>query len=80
MTATYRLNVNELSAEIVNSIKEAFKGKEIEIVVTESVDETAYLLSSDANREMLETAMYQVEHGEGKLFTVADFEAKYGNK
>ncbi|CAN5428389.1 hypothetical protein BH10BAC3_BH10BAC3_31590 [soil metagenome] len=35
MTTTYRLNVNELSTEIIQSIKEAFKGKHIEISISD---------------------------------------------
>jgi hypothetical protein len=37
MIAIYRLNVNELSTEILNPIKEAFKGKTVEITVTEAL-------------------------------------------
>lgn len=80
MTTTYRLNVNELSAEIINSIKAAFKDKEVEITVTEAMDETEYLLSSPANRRSLELSMQQAERGEGKTFTVEEFEAQYGGK
>ncbi len=46
MTTTYRLNVDELSFDLLNSIKAAFRNKEIEITVTEAIDETSYLLSS----------------------------------
>jgi len=52
MITIYRLNVNELSTEIINSIKEAFKGKTIEIIVTEATDETDYLLQSEANKNI----------------------------
>jgi hypothetical protein len=38
MTTTYRLHVNELSIEVINSIKAAFKDKVVEIVVSDEVD------------------------------------------
>ncbi len=38
MTTTYRLHVNELSTEVINSIKAAFKDKIVEIVVSDEVD------------------------------------------
>ncbi|MEJ0104092.1 MAG: hypothetical protein WDO19_16695 [Bacteroidota bacterium] len=38
MTTTYRLHVNELSIEVINSIKAAFKDKIVEIVVSDEVD------------------------------------------
>ncbi len=54
MTTIYRLNVNELSQELLNSIKAAYKDKVVEITVTEALDETAYLLSSKENKKHLE--------------------------
>ena len=54
MTTTYHLNVNELSVELLNSIKAAFKDKTVDITVSESMDETEYLLSSEANKKMLD--------------------------
>jgi antitoxin YefM len=80
MVTTYRLNVNELSVELINSIKAAFKDKDVEITVTDATDETAYLLSSPANRKSLEKSMQQAEDGEFTTFTVAELEAKYGGK
>ena len=50
MITTYRLNSKELSNEIIRSIKEAFKDKDIEITVSDLMDETDYLLSTEANR------------------------------
>ena len=40
--------MNELSVNIIHSIQETFKGKDIEITVSESIDETDYLLTSEA--------------------------------
>ena len=60
MNAIYQLKADELDENFVNSIKEAFKDKEIEIAVYER-DETAYLLRSPANREHLLNAIADVE-------------------
>ena len=38
MTTTYHIHVNELSMELLNSIKTAFKDKTGNIIVTDGVD------------------------------------------
>ncbi len=38
MTTTYRLHVNELSVNLLDSIKVAFKDKVVEIVVSDEVN------------------------------------------
>ena len=40
MITTYRLHVNDLSLELLNSIKAAFKDKNVEIIVSDEVKET----------------------------------------
>ena len=80
MTATYHLNVNELSLELLQSIKTAFKDKTIDITVSESMDETDYLLSSEANKEMLEQSIQQLKDGRGVTFTVEQLQQLYGSK
>ncbi len=84
MTATYTINVDEeFSPDIFQSIKQAFKGKTIDIVVSESVesrDETEYLLSSPANRESLMRSMKQIEEGNTVSFSIEEFKEKYGQK
>jgi antitoxin YefM len=77
MVATYRLNVNELSVELINSIKAVFKDKDVEITVTDGTDETAYLLASVANRKSLEKAMIPADEGKLIAFTVQELDAKY---
>lgn len=63
MHTTYRLNANELDERFIQSLKALFKDKDIEIMVSE-VDETAYLLQSEANRERLLKAIENVERRE----------------
>ena len=52
MYTLYRLNESELDDRFIENLKTLFKDKEIEIVISE-VDETAYLLQSEPNRERL---------------------------
>ncbi len=80
MTSTYRLNVNELSMDLLSSIRAAFKDKEIEITVTEAIDETDYLLSTEKNKAQLQDSLLSLEEGKGVIFTVEELEEKYGAK
>ncbi len=61
MHTTYRLNASELDQGFLDALKATFKGKEIEIVVYE-VDETAYLMASEANRKRLLKAMENIKN------------------
>ncbi|MFZ0544061.1 MAG: hypothetical protein WAM60_01395 [Candidatus Promineifilaceae bacterium] len=63
MQTVYHLRTNELDSQFLESLKTLFKDKTIEIIVTE-VDETAYLLRSDANREHLLQAIEHVNNGD----------------
>jgi len=63
MRTTYRLNASELDQTFLEGLRATFPGKEIEIVVYE-VDETDYLLKSDANRLKLLTAKDNLEKDE----------------
>ena len=63
MQTVYRLRADELDSQFLEALKTLFKDKEIEIIVTE-IDETTYLLQSDANRKRLREAMKAVEDGE----------------
>ena len=57
MELTYRLNANELNEDFLKSVKALFKTKRISIFVEEEMDETDYLLSTEANRKHLEAAI-----------------------
>ena len=63
MQTVYRLNVQELDEHFVESLKTLFQNKQVEIVVTE-LDETAYLLSTEANRKRLMEAVEAVNYNE----------------
>jgi len=68
---TYRLEANELNADFLKALKLLYKGKTISITVKEEMDETEYLLASEANRDMLKEAL---EAEEGYAFTPDEFE------
>lgn len=64
MTTTYHLSANDLSEDFLNSLKSLYKGKTISITVEPEMDETEYLLSSEANRKILLESIKQAENGE----------------
>ena len=80
MTATYKLHVNELSTELINAIKETFKGKTVSITIQDDIDETDYLLSNEANKQFLEASEAELREGKGIMFTVEELRAKYGQE
>jgi PHD/YefM family antitoxin component YafN of YafNO toxin-antitoxin module len=67
MYAIYKTRIEDLDETFLDSLRKMFRGKEIEIVVSESAevedDETAYLLRSPASRERLLKAMENVANG-----------------
>lgn len=67
MYALYKLRADELDQRFLDSLKNQFRDREIEIAVSEAVDstedETAYLLRSPANRERLLRAIDNVAQG-----------------
>jgi hypothetical protein len=77
METTYRLNAKELSVELIQSIQAAFKDKNIEITVTDHVDETDYLLSTEANKKQLYESIEELEQGKGIPMSLAELQEKY---
>ena len=66
MITTYKLNVNELTAQFIEQIRKAFPGKEIEITVLEQ-DATEYLKSNPANERHINEAVERIEKKEGLI-------------
>lgn len=62
MSVTYRLKASELDQTFIEKLKAKHGDQEIEITVHE-IDETNYLLKSDANRERLLNAVESVNQG-----------------
>ena len=77
MITTYKLNTKELSIDLIQSIREAFKDKDIEITVTDQSDETEYLLSTEANKKHLYKSIDDLEKGQGIPMTLAELQEKY---
>lgn len=77
METTYRLNARELSVELIQSIQVAFKDKNIEITVTDQIDETDYLLSSSANKKHLYKSIDELDQGKGIPMSLAELQEKY---
>lgn len=64
MYTTYHLSsAQELTTDIVEAIKAAFKSKPITITIQEEMDTTAYLMSSPANKAMLDKSLEQARKG-----------------
>ncbi|NJO41148.1 MAG: hypothetical protein HC769_02905 [Cyanobacteria bacterium CRU_2_1] len=61
MYTVYRLKANEIDQRFIDGLKATFQDREIEIVVYE-VDETAYLMASEANRNRLLQAIENIHN------------------
>lgn len=57
MTTTIELNADELDHQLFLSLRSMFKGRNIRVTVEAEMDETEYLLSSEANRKQLEESI-----------------------
>ena len=65
MYTTYHLSsAQEITNDIIESIKATFKSKPITITVNEELDDTTYLLSSEANKALLKQSLAQATNGE----------------
>ena len=53
MTTTFHLNETEIDGKFLEALKILFKNRNLTLTVEVEDDETAYLLSSPANRERL---------------------------
>jgi phospholipid N-methyltransferase len=63
MTAIYQLKTYELTEDFFKMLRDTFQGKEITITVKAPHDETAYLLSNEANRKHLLAGVEAVKQG-----------------
>jgi hypothetical protein len=73
MEARYILTSEELNTDFINSVKKIFKPQsKLRIEIVEETDETDYLLSTTANKKMLEEAMNEYENGKTVSFESLD--------
>ena len=61
MTTTYRLHINELTDELISSIKTVFKDKTIEIVVSDELTETETLRKYTSDEDSFKFWMAEEE-------------------
>lgn len=61
MHTVYRLKASELDQNFIKGLKATYQDRDIEIVVYE-VDETAYLMASEANKNKLLKAVENVKN------------------
>ncbi|HIP61205.1 MAG TPA: hypothetical protein EYG98_01470 [Sulfurovum sp.] len=62
MQAIYHIDIDELNIDFFNMLKKQFSNAKLDIVIKEYND-TDYLNSSIANKNMLEEAISQVNEG-----------------
>jgi hypothetical protein len=73
MYTTYHLSsAQEITPDILEAIKIAFKSKPIKITVEEELDTTAYLMSNPANKAAIDKSLKQLINGEGILVKFGD--------
>ncbi len=63
MNTTIRINANDINENIIISIKQMFKNKDIEITISEAIDDTEYLFASSSNKKILEERMKNADEG-----------------
>lgn len=65
MYTEFHVKPGELDEKFISKVKNLFKkSKKISITIEDELDETEYLLRSEANRKMLRKSMEEVERGE----------------
>ena len=65
MYTTYHLSsAEEVTTELLESIRSAYKSKPITITVEEELDATAFLMSNPANMAIIEKSIQQAKNGE----------------
>jgi len=62
MQTTYRVHADELTDDFLQALKVAYRNREIEIIVSDDVDETDYLMSTPANRDHLLRAIENINN------------------
>jgi len=63
MTATYQLKSHELTGDFLKVLNSTFHNRDVTITVEETLDETDFLLQTEANKNHLLAGVQAVKQG-----------------
>jgi antitoxin YefM len=66
MVTTFILKANELNDNFTQAVKKSYKNKQIEIII-HALDETEYLMKTQANKETLKKRIKNVINGKNLI-------------
>jgi antitoxin YefM len=78
METVFRLKAKELDSSFIDTLKNLFKDREIEITIKPTQDETEFLFKTPANKKELLEAIKEVKKNENLIrFSGKEFEELY---
>jgi antitoxin YefM len=78
METVFRLKAKELDSSFIDTLKNLFKDREIEITIKPTQDETEFLFKTPANKKELLEAIKEVKRNENLIrFSGKEFEELY---
>lgn len=82
MNTVIQMHIDELDEKILKSLRKLFKDKKITITISDSEDDTNYLLTNESNRNHLLSSIDKVRENKFIQFkTIKDLEnSLYDNK
>jgi hypothetical protein len=75
MYAAYHLNADEINADVIQTLKDAFHQRELVILSKETYDEWAKERRNAAFAKKLHKSMKELDEGKGIIKTIAELEA-----
>jgi antitoxin YefM len=78
METVFKLKAKELDSSFIDTLKNLFKDREIEITIKPTQDETEFLFQTPANKKELLEAIREVKRNENLVrFSGKEFEELY---